>query len=96
MTNELNEVEGKVIFFMLHANWCGHCVHFKPTWNELKKKHGNKNFLFIDVEESLVPPIYPAIKNLGFPSIFMKIKNEWYEIQERSELEQIINALLKR
>lgn len=32
----------KIILF--HANWCGHCVDFIPTWEKMKSdKNANKN-----------------------------------------------------
>lgn len=31
-----NEAKAKCILF--HANWCGHCKTFMPTWEEMKKR----------------------------------------------------------
>jgi hypothetical protein len=38
----------KIEITLYYANWCGHCVTFKPEWNEIKKNisnlsGGNKN-----------------------------------------------------
>lgn len=38
-TNLTNKKPGMLL---IYANWCGHCVRFKPTYNELAKQLGNE------------------------------------------------------
>lgn len=31
---------------LFYADWCGHCIEFKPIWNALKQKYRNKITMF--------------------------------------------------
>lgn len=37
------------IIYLFYADWCGHCKHYKPIFNEFKSKMENKNIQFFDV-----------------------------------------------
>jgi thiol-disulfide isomerase/thioredoxin len=47
-----------IVIGKIYANWCGHCMHLKPLWNEMKKnlkkseKYMNCKFVFIEIEAS--------------------------------------------
>jgi len=38
---------------LYYATWCGHCVHFKPEWEKLKKKIKSLNGKFNNIALTL-------------------------------------------
>lgn len=63
---------------LYYANWCGHCVKFKPVWNKLKtllskvKKDKNGNdvsFTTYEFEESENPSKMDEANVTSFPTI---------------------------
>lgn len=51
---------------LFYSNNCPHCVVFKPLWNMLKEKHGNR-LKFIDVDCTYNPVNLPYVQ--GVPTI---------------------------
>lgn len=51
---------------LYYADWCPHCVEFKPIWNKLKINYKNK-INFIDVNCTDNQPNLPFIS--GYPTI---------------------------
>lgn len=42
----------KVLVQLYYANWCGHCVRFKPEWEKLKKMVENDPDIVLEDYES--------------------------------------------
>jgi thiol-disulfide isomerase/thioredoxin len=62
--------------YLFKAEWCGHCVNFKPVWNELQKTE-KINFVTYDADTHK-----DEIKNFkieGFPTLILKKGNEAIE-----------------
>jgi thiol-disulfide isomerase/thioredoxin len=62
----------ELLFF--HADWCGHCQHFKPEWEKTKKILDEKNISYKEINSE-----DPEIKNYnirGFPTLMMTNKND--------------------
>jgi thiol-disulfide isomerase/thioredoxin len=58
-----------IIFFK--ADWCGHCVRFTPTYNQLSLRTTSFNFYELENEElEKSPRIAEILKIQGFPSLF--------------------------
>lgn len=57
-----------------HAQWCGHCKNFYPTWNAIFAKFkDNKNITFYAVESAVLDSNAKLSKLLdspGYPTIF--------------------------
>lgn len=49
--NSLDEPSSKT-FILFYADWCGHCKHFKPKWNNDKMEYKNK-FNFIEINADI-------------------------------------------
>ena len=68
----LNNSKKKVMLF--HANWCGHCEDFKPTWEKLTKYFHDNNIEYSDHEAS-DKNIMNKYSIKGFPTIKIQTNN---------------------
>lgn len=67
---------------LYYWNQCGHCIHFKETWEKLKKTFGNKK-QFYEIELSTIRQSPDEFKSItGFPTIVAFVgdgsKKEYY------------------
>jgi thiol-disulfide isomerase/thioredoxin len=54
---------------LIHAEWCGHCVRFLPTFNELSDTIG-KDFVCCSIEsEEITEDVKKMLAFRGFPTI---------------------------
>jgi thiol-disulfide isomerase/thioredoxin len=87
--NNLNKTTLKLYY----ADWCPHCIHFKPKWNNLKNKYSN----YIEFEEIDCSVNSPNIDYVnGFPTISIYKNNNFISKynDNRDNLENyIINIL---
>lgn len=79
--------------YLFKADWCPHCIAFKPTWKTLQQNMEDKiNFVTIDSEKNK-----EEIKNFGvsgFPTIMLKTNDKVIEyVGDRSldGLKEFIN-----
>jgi thiol-disulfide isomerase/thioredoxin len=65
----VNKCDGNPGMLLIHATWCGHCVKFGPTFNEIADTIG-KDFCCSSIEsEELNDQLSSALKFQGFPTI---------------------------
>ena len=57
------------------AEWCPHCMDFKPIWNKLKEEYGD-TINFIDMDCTNKTPELPFVR--GYPTISISDKNNNY------------------
>lgn len=72
--------------YLFKAEWCGHCVNFKPVWNELQKTE-KINFVTYDADTHK-----DEIKNFkieGYPTLILKKGNEAVEYSGGRTVEDI-------
>ena len=75
-----NQIGGgnKKEIYLFKAEWCPHCIGFKPTWKKLEKEYNTKyNFITYDSEKDKESIKKWDIK--GFPTIIKKIGNSMEE-----------------
>lgn len=66
-----NKINGSPGMLLIYANWCGHCVRFKPTFNKIHNKIGT-DFTMASIEHGDFEKDSEFIKLLnfrGYPSI---------------------------
>jgi thiol-disulfide isomerase/thioredoxin len=57
-----------VVLVFIHADWCGHCQTFKPTWEDYKNTSGRKIPMIKVNEKVLSKTPFANVKVEGFPS----------------------------
>lgn len=65
---ETNMTNFPVMLVFIHADWCGHCQTFKPTWEEYKGTQGRKIPMIRVNEKVLSKTPFSNAKIDGFPS----------------------------
>lgn len=63
--------DNKPTLFLCYANWCGHCIRFKPTWDKIKRTlSSNKDVHVVEVEYDFIGLLPRTLQNIrGFPTI---------------------------
>ncbi len=71
MTGGAGKKTEKPTLYLFKAEWCPHCIAFKPVWKDLESKMNSKiDFVMFDSETNS-----NEIKNFkieGFPTIILK------------------------
>ena len=78
---------------LFKAEWCGHCIGFKKTWNELKKENDSKvNFVTYDSE--LNKEEISKYKIEGFPTLILLANDKAVEYvgpRNKEAIKEFIN-----
>ena len=70
--------EDKREVYLFKADWCPHCIGFKPDWEKLQKNLGQK-YKFITYDGDKNKDKVSEWKVEGFPTIIVKRGNEALE-----------------
>jgi len=73
----LEQSTGKPKLVLFKAEWCGHCSRFKPTWEELKNKITNVDFVTYDADSNQSELSTYNVE--GFPTIILDNNNKKIE-----------------
>ena len=78
LENINNLKKNNIILILFHATWCGHCLNFKPIWENLKNNHP-KGIQFGEVEHNEMNE-YKYSKNEkqieGYPTLRLYYKDK--------------------
>jgi protein disulfide-isomerase A4 len=80
---------------LYHANWCGHCKRFMPTWNALKDVFSKNNIQYEEYEDTENEIEVQNAGVEGFPTI--RITNdtgEEYDYNGDRSADGILNEVL--
>ena len=90
-----NNKSNKVDIILFKAEWCGHCVKLKPTWEKLEEKFNNKfNFITYDADKDT--KLFEKYKVEAFPTIIIQDgshKKEYDGPRDMESLESLFNNL---
>ena len=79
---------------LYHADWCGHCKNFMPTWNALKKIFDQNNVKYDEYEsDKNIEEIKNANVN-GFPTIRISKNNKEYDYNGSRSPDDLLNEIL--
>ena len=68
----------KATLYLFKAEWCPHCISFKPTWENLKENLESKvDFVMYDSEKNASE--IKEYKIEGFPTLVLKTKSKAIE-----------------
>jgi len=80
---------------LYHANWCGHCKRFKPTWDALKDVFTKNNVDYEEYEDSKNEDVIENAGVEGFPTIrITDEKGDEYDYNGERSAEGILHELL--
>jgi thiol-disulfide isomerase/thioredoxin len=85
----------KIDIILFKADWCGHCINFKPTWEKLQQKFNNK-FHFITYDADKNNKELTKYKVESFPTIIIQDgehKKEYDGERDMKSLESLFNNL---
>jgi thiol-disulfide isomerase/thioredoxin len=84
---------------LFYANWCGHCVRFKPDWEELKiMKELDELVHFREFESDefgnarmALGPIVEEVRS--FPTIMFYINDRFIPFNEQRDINTLVKAI---
>lgn len=89
--------QGKTIYLLLYADYCGHCKVFKPVWEEISNEMQNEmselNAIMARIELSSIKKIDDKyVKDiLGYPTIRKIDRNGITDFKEGRDKEKLKN-----
>ena len=98
LKNKQNLMTGggnKVNILLFKAEWCGHCIKLKPTWEKIKEKFNNK-FNFITYDSDKDTKMFEKYNVEAFPTIIIQDgehKKEYDGPRDYESLESLFKNL---
>ena len=94
--NELAPKDGETVVALFAADWCPHCVDYKPTWQEIiqnaKKKNENR-VRFVTVDCTDKNPYHGKYEIEGYPTVVAITPSGSKHITNRNTLEEIVQSI---
>jgi thioredoxin domain-containing protein 5 len=84
----------KPSLILFHANWCGHCKRFMPTWDEFKTKINREEYNVIEIEDG--NSFTKKINKLnGYPTVFFIHNDIVIEYKDNRTVKSLLHFLEK-
>jgi thiol-disulfide isomerase/thioredoxin len=96
-----NKNENKTKVYLFYADWCGHCKHYKPIFNEFKDKViDDKNIVIIEVNaDDDIPDkntLYRKYDVDGFPTTIIEKNNNMTKLVGRKSIDELMDAVYSK
>lgn len=80
----------KIDILLFKAEWCGHCVKFKPIWDTLSKTY-EKDFNFKTYDADKEQKIFEKYKVSSFPTILVEHNNNIVPYEGDRTVDDMVN-----
>ena len=89
-----NRFDKRINVILFKAEWCGHCVNFKPVWEQIiKNKDLIKKFKFITYDADKEKHMIETYKVDAFPTIKIQDGDEVREYDGERTMDELTNFL---
>ncbi len=94
--SDLTPQDGEVVVALFAADWCPHCRDYKPKWDNIKSKaNTSKKIRFVTVDCTDKNP-YPGKYDIqGYPTVVAISSKGHQHVNEKENLDQIVNVVQK-
>lgn len=94
--DEITPKNGETVIALFAADWCPHCVDYKPTWKAIQeeakaKKETRIRFVTVDCTES--NPHKDKFKIQGYPTVLAISAAGHKDVEDRQTLEGLLQSL---
>ena len=93
-----NKYQNKPMLMLFHADWCGHCKHFMPTWIKLKREYVDSDKLNLVRISDKNTELIETFQIGGFPTIQLYDGKRFHEYTGGRDINNIrdyVNGMLK-
>jgi thiol-disulfide isomerase/thioredoxin len=94
--DEITPKNGETVIALFAADWCPHCVNYKPTWKKIQEEAEAKNeskvrFVTVDCTES--NPYKDKFDIKGYPTVLAISASGHKDVENRDTLEGMLQSL---
>ena len=99
--NDNNLDDNKTKVYLFYADWCGHCKHYKPIFNEFKDKVStDTNIVIIEVNADDDMPdkntLYKKYDIDGFPTTVIDKNNNMTKLVGNKSIEELMDVVYSK
>ena len=90
--------KNKPILMLFHADWCGHCHHFMPTFEKLRNEYVDKNLLNVVKISDKNTDLISEYQIGGYPTIKLYDGSKFHDYNDGRDINSIrdyVNNKLK-
>lgn len=94
--DELTPKNGETVIALFAADWCPHCVNYKPTWKKIQeeakaKKETRVRFVTVDCTDG--NPHKDRFDIKGYPTVLAISASGHKDVDDRETLEGMLQSL---